>query len=115
MKFKITEKKISEQEDLKSHKFDKEDLSKRVEELDSKMHRIAIPLQEKVPLQIANEYFLKYVDGDKISNADLKKSSKIGQFADDQGLVRIADIFILAEIHNNIDLSWMLEKYKGKQ
>lgn len=115
MKFKITEKKISEQEDLKLHKFSKEELTKRTEELDALMHRIATPLQEKVPLQVANEYFLRYIGGNKVSSKDLKNSAKIGEFADDQGLVRIADIFILAEIHNNIDLSWMLEKYKDSK
>ena len=114
MKLRIKQKKITEQEDeLKNHRFNKEELSSRVEELDQNMHRIAMPLQEKVPLQVANEYFLKYISGDRVSARDVNKSIKIGDFADEQGLVRIADIFILAEIYNNLDLSWMLNKHKG--
>lgn len=113
MKLVLKEKKLSEQEDekLSTHKFSQDELNKRTEDLDRLMHRVAMPLQEKVPVQVANEYFLKYVEGDRVSHLDMKKSSKIGELADEQGLVRIADIFILAQIHNNIDLSWMLDKY----
>ena len=33
------------------------------------------------------------------------------EYVDDEGLVRIADIFNIARIYDNIDLSWMLKKY----
>lgn len=113
MKLVLKEKNLKEQEeDLKTHKFSKQEIEKRVEQLDQVMHRVAMPLQEKVPLQVAQEYFLKYPTKDKISLGDVNQSAKIGDFVDEQGLVRIADIFILSEIHNNLDLDWMLQKYK---
>lgn len=106
MKLIIKEKKIYEQEDqddLSSYKFSKDDLDNRVEDLDIRMHKIAVPLQEKVPLQVAEHYF-------QIFGTTLEKS-KISKFVDNNGLVKIADIFIIAKLQNNINLDWHLDKY----
>lgn len=116
MRFCIKQKQINEEEEnLRLHKFSEKEMEKRVNELDAYMHKIATLLQDKVPIQVANEYFLKYIEKDKISNLDLKRSFQAGELADEEGLVRIADLFVLGEIYNNIDMSWMLDKYnKGK-
>jgi hypothetical protein len=108
MKLTLKEKKIQEiesdsDEQLPTHRFNAAELDTRVEELSRKMHDLAIPLQEKVPEQVAQKFFSKY--------GKASEALKISKHVDDQGLVRIADIFIVAKIHDNIDLSWMLKKY----
>jgi len=67
------------------------------------MHKIAVPLQEKVPLQVAQLYF-------QIFGTDREKM-KIAKFADSEGLVRVADIFVIAKLQDNINLGWHLHKY----
>ncbi len=108
MKLKIKEKikeidNEQEEDDLKSHRFDKQHLKSEATRLDRMMHDLAVPLQEKVPLQIAQEYFSVYgSEGERMKIADL---------VDKEGLVRIADIFVMAKIQDNVDLSWHLDKY----
>lgn len=105
MKLTIKEKQIVEQEeDLSSHKFSKDELDDRIHDLDIRMHKIAVPLQEKVPLQVAQHYFEIF--------GTAREKMKISKFVDKNGLVRVADIFIIAKLQNNINLEWHLDKYK---
>ena len=79
----------------------KDELNKQVMDLDMKMGDIARAMQEKIPVEVAQEYFLVYTEGDRVSNKDMKLSLKAGKMAKD-GKVRLADIFLLADYHNNI-------------
>lgn len=105
MKLVIKEKQITEQEedDLKSHRFDQKYLESEAHRLDSKMHALAVPLQEKVPLQVAQKYFYIY--------GSLSEETNISNFVDEEGLVRLADIFIMAKLQDNINLGKHLDKY----
>lgn len=91
-------------EDLQQHRFSKDELDDRIHDLDIQMHKIAVPLQEKVPLQVAQHYF-------EIFGTNREKLN-ISKFVDSNGLVRLADIFIMAKLQNNINLEWHLDKYK---
>jgi len=108
MKLVLKEKKLEEvesdsDEKLSSHRFAVTDLEERADDLSRKMHDLAIPLQEKVPEQVAQKFFSKY--------GKEREAMQIAEYVDDEGLVRIADIFNIARIYDNIDLSWMLKKY----
>ena len=108
MKLKLKEKKIQETESdsdekLSSHRFPQEDLDKMADDLSRKMHDLAVPMQEKVPEQVAYKFFDKY--------GKENESLQVDQYVDGEGLVRIADIFNIAKLYNNVDLSWMLKKY----
>ena len=79
----------------------KKDIQDKVTQLDMKMGEIARAMQEKIPVEVAQEYFLVYSVGDRVSARDVKQSHQIGGMAQN-GMVRLADIFLMADYHNNI-------------